>query len=301
MPIQKDWKLIISLCIIAVVWGTTYLGIRIAVHSVPPWFVTGIRQSIASLLLLGILLYQKKWETPNWEQLKTQLILSSLMIVIANGMTTIAETQITSSLASLLSATTPIIVFLGSVAIKIQKFTYQALIGVILGFCGVVFIFWDGLQDLLNPDYRNGIFALFIAILGWATGTVYTKKTNVNQTNITQNLFIQFSWAAVVQLIFAFVFSSEIAPEKWTWESISAIVYLAVFGSVIAFYAFLFALKRVSATQISILNYINTIIAIFLGWLILNEEISLNFLVAAVFIITGVFITNYKKGVFKRG
>ena len=86
--------------------------------------------------------------------------------------------------------------------------------------------------------------------------------------------------------------------ETWTFRSVFATFYLAVFVSVAAYFAFHYALKKVSPTQISLLSYVNTIIAIFLGWLILDEEISAAFLVATVMNIVGVFITNYKKGMF---
>ena len=297
---SKDYKLILALATVAIVWGTTYLGIKIAVESIPPWFVTGIRQSIASVFLLLILLYRKELKWIGWKNCKTQMILSSLMIVIANGMTTIAEKQITSSLTSFLTATSPIIVFIASVVFKLQKFSIKSLVGVLLGFLGVVIIFWDGLQDLLKPDYRWGVFALFVGILGWASGTVYTKMITVNSENILLNLLYQFGFSAVVQLIFAFVFSESYNINSWTFESFVAVVYLGIFGSVITYFAFLYALKKVSPTQISILNYINTIIAIFLGWLVLDEKITAKFIFAAVLIISGVFITNYIKGMFRR-
>ncbi|MBP7173482.1 MAG: EamA family transporter [Cloacibacterium sp.] len=299
MSSTKDYRLILALVTVAIVWGTTYLGIKIAVESIPPWFVTGIRQSIASVFLLLILLYRKELKWIGIKNLKTQIILSSLMIVIANGMTTIAEKQITSSLTSLLTATSPIIVFIASVVFKLQKFSIKSLVGVLLGFLGVIIIFRDGLQDLLKPDYRMGVLALFIGILGWASGTVYTKMITINSENILLNLFYQFSFSAVVQLIFAFLFSESYSVENWTPESFVAVVYLGIFGSVITYFAFLYALKKVSPTQISILNYVNTIIAIFLGWLILDEKITAKFIFAAVLIISGVFITNYKKGMFR--
>lgn len=222
------------------------------------------------------------------------------MLIIANGMTTVAEESVTSSLASLMSACSPIVVFLGSVAIGLQKFSFRALIGIILCFSGILFIFWDGLNDLANPDYLMGIIFLFVAILGWASGTIFTKKLNLQSKNITLNLFYQFMFAGIIQLIFAFLFSENYNFENWSAVSISAMIYLAVFGSVAAFFAFHYALTKISPVQVSILAYVNTIISIFLSWLILNETISAKFIIAAVLIILGVFITNYNPELFKR-
>ena len=86
MNTEKDFKLILAIITVAIVWGTTYLGIRVAVETIPPWFVTGIRQSIAALLLLGFLVYKKQLKWIGLKNLKTQIILSTLMIIIANGM-----------------------------------------------------------------------------------------------------------------------------------------------------------------------------------------------------------------------
>lgn len=295
MMAKANIKLILALVTIAIVWGTTYLGIRIAVHTIPAWFVTAMRQGLASAILLVILLRKNELKWIGWKSLRRQMLLSTLMIVIANGMTTVAEEHIPSGLTSLLNALSPIVVFLGSVVVGLQKPSIKGFLGVILGFLGVAFIFRNGFNDLLDPHFRSGIFYLGIAILGWATGTIYTKKYTHQSSNIFLDLFYQFVFSAVVQLILAFIFSPVIKPSQWSIESLAAVAYLGVFGSVIGYFCYNYALKKVSATEVSILSYFNTIIAIFLGWLVLNEEITIDLLVATVLIITGVFITNYKK------
>nr|WP_314498110.1 EamA family transporter [uncultured Chryseobacterium sp.] len=297
---MKNYKLTFAVLTVAVVWGTTFLSIRVAVETIPAWFVAGIRQFLAAMIMLTILLYRNEFKWIGWKNLGYQLIFSTLMLIIANGMTTVAEETVTSSLASLMSACSPIIVFLGSVAVGLQKFSFRALTGIILCFSGILFIFWDGLNDLGNPDYLMGIIFLFAAILGWASGTVFTKKLNIQSKNITLNLFYQFIFAGIVQLCFAFLFSENYNFENWSWVSISATLYLAVFGSVAAFFAFHYALTKISPVQVSILAYINTIISIFLSWLILDETISVKFIVAAILIIAGVFVINYTPELFKK-
>ncbi|EJL70061.1 DMT family transporter [Chryseobacterium populi] len=297
---MKDSRLIFAVLTVAIVWGTTFLSIRVAVETIPAWFVAGIRQFLASIIMLFILLYRKEFKWIGWRNLKYQIIFSILMLVIANGMTTVAEETITSSLASLISATSPILVFLGSVAIGLQKFSIRASIGVLMCFCGILFIFWDGLKDFANTEYTTGIIFLFIAIAGWASGTIFTKKLNIQSGNITLNLFYQFAFAGILQIIFAFLFSENYNFGNWTFKSVSAMIYLAVFGSVAAFFAFHYALTRISPVQVSILAYVNTIISIFLSWLILGEVISVKFILAAVLIILGVFIINYNPEMFKK-
>ncbi|GAB1462394.1 DMT family transporter [Pedobacter sp.] len=295
MSTQKDVKLIVALFTIAIVWGTTYLGIRIAVQTIPAWFVAGLRQVVASLVLLVILLYKNEFKWIGWKSLGRQIFLASLMIIIANGMTTVAEESIPSGLTSLLTALSPIIVFLASVAVGLQKPSLKGFLGVIIGFSGVAFIFRDGLGDLLDPNYKTGIAYLAIAISGWAAGTIYIKKYTLKSNNIFLDLFYQFAYAAIAQLAIASLVSPATDFNKWSLESMAAIVYLGVFGSVVGFFCYNYALKKVTATEVSILSYFNTIIAIFLGWLVLNETVTYDLLIATVLIILGVFITNYKK------
>jgi len=295
MPKGTDYKLLFCLFVVAIVWGTTYLGIRVAVETMPPWYITSTRQGLAALIVLIILVYKKQLAWIGWENFKLQAIASILMIVIANGFTTIAEQSLPSGLTSILSALSPLVVFMGSTLIGLQKPNLKGFIGVLLGLSGVVFIFRDGLGDILDPNYKLGVLFLSIAILAWSAGTVYTKKHTHKSNNIGLNLFYQFSIAAIIQYVLALIFSPNLDISLWSARSIFATLYLSVFGSVFAFFCYHYALKRVSAIQVSILNYINTIIAVFLGWLLLNEVITFDFVIATILIILGVFITNYKK------
>ena len=292
---KPDLKLIFSLVIVGIVWGTTYLGIRVAVESIPPWFITSIRQGIAALIVLVILLYKKQLSWIGWNNLKFQLIPSLLMIVIANGFTTIAEQTLPSGLTSIMSALSPVIIFIGGILFGIEKPRLKGFIGVLLGFLGVVFIFRNGLDDILDPNYKTGMLFLSIAILSWSAGTVYSKKHTHKSNNIALNLFYQFSISSLIQFALAFIFSSDTDVNTWSLRSVSAVLYLAVFGSVLAFFCYYYALKRVTVLQVSILNYINIVIAVFLGWLVLDEIITIDFIIATALIILGVFIINYKK------
>ncbi|WP_347050530.1 DMT family transporter [Flavobacterium olei] len=290
-----DYKLIFALTAVGIIWGTTFLGIRVAVETIPPWFVTSIRQGLAGFIMMIILLFRKELKWIGWENLRHQLVPSVLMLVIANGFTTIAEQTLPSGLASVISALSPIVIFLGSILFGLQKMSLKGFVGVIIGFCGVVLIFKDGLESFLDEDYRNGIIFMGFAIIAWAAGTIYTKFHGSKSRNIVLNLFYQFTMASCIQLVLASIFSPNPDISTWSATSIFAALYLSVFGSVIAFFSYNYALKHVTAVQVSILSYINTIIAVFLGWLLLKEKITMDFIIATVLIILGVFIINYKK------
>lgn len=295
MKQSLDYKLIFALSAVGIIWGTTFLGIRVAVETIPPWFVTSIRQGLAGLIMMIILLFRKELKWIGWENFKLQLVTSVLMLVIANGFTTIAEQTLPSGLASVISALSPILIFLGSILFGLQKMSLRGFMGVIIGFSGVVLIFKDGLGSFFDADYRNGMIFMAFAISAWAAGTIYTKLHGNKSKNIVLNLFYQFSIASCIQLVLACVFSPNPDVSSWSLTSIGAALYLSIFGSVIAFFSYNYALKHVTAVQVSILSYINTIIAVFLGWLLLNEKITVEFVIATILIILGVFIINYKK------
>ncbi|MDY0986983.1 putative inner membrane transporter YedA [Flavobacterium sp. ACN2] len=295
MKQSLDYKLIFALAAVGIIWGTTFLGIRVAVETIPPWFVTSIRQGLAGIIMMIILLFKKELKWIGWENLKHQLVPSILMIVIANGFTTVAEQTVPSGLASVISAMSPILIFLGSILFKLQKPSLRGFIGVIIGFSGVVFIFKDGLGSFLDADYRIGMMFMGFAITAWAGGTIYTKLHGNKSKNIVLNLFYQFTMASCIQIVLAFIFSPTIDVNLWSSKSILAALYLSIFGSVIAFFSYNYALKHVTPVQVSILAYINTIIAVFFGWLILDEKITIDFIIATILIILGVFIINYKK------
>ncbi len=297
---MKNYKLLFAILTVALVWGTTFMGIRVAVETIPGWFVAGIRQFLAGLIMLTILLFRKELKWIGWKNFGYQIVFSVLMLVMANGLTTVAEEELSSSLAALISACSPILVFIGSLFLGLQKFSFKSLLGVIICFSGILMIFWDGLQDLAISEYRNGIIMMFFAILGWAGGTIFTKKMNIKSENISLNLVYQFLFAGVFQILLAFLVTENYNFGNWTSKSIAAMLYLAVFGSVITFFAFHYALTKISPIQVSILSYINTIIAIFLGWLLLDEKITIQFILAAILIICGVFIINYKPEMFRR-
>ncbi|RYY10892.1 MAG: permease [Chitinophagaceae bacterium] len=295
MPVKKpDLKLIGALSGVAILWGTTYLGIRIAVETIPGWYVASIRQFIAAFILFFFLLYSKQLRWVSFKYFWRQMLLSLLMIVMANGLTTLAEETIPSGLTALVNSASPLLVFIGSALMGYQKPSLKAFIGILLGLVGIVFLFRDGVAGLLNPEYRHGIILLSMAISGWAIGTIYAKRTHTSSEGIFLDLFYQFSMAGIFQFILALIFSGDAAVSTWSGESIAATIYLAVLGSIAGYFCYNYALKKVSASDVSILTYFNTVIALFLGWLVLNEPITQDIVIASALIILGVFITNYQ-------
>lgn len=298
---MKDIKLTLSILAIAIIWGTTFLGIRVAVETIPPIYVAGIRHILSAIILLVYLGLSKNIFWIGWKNFKVQMILSFFILILTNGMTTIAEETISSSLASLISACSPILVFIGSVVLGMQPFTIRALIGVLMAFSGIIFVFSDSISELANIEYRNGIFYMILAVLGSASGTIFIRKSNYKSNhNIFLNLMYQFVFAGIIQMISGLAMGQKLEIHTWSTKSIGALLYLTIFGSIIAYLAYTYALSKVPAIKISLISYINTIIAILLGWIVLDESINSDFVIATILIIMGIFITNYKPEMFKR-
>ena len=292
---KTDFKLLFCLVAVGLIWGTTFLGIRVAIETIPPWYSTSIRNFIAAFIVFIILIFTNDLKWIGRKSFFQQAIAATLMLVFSNGFTTIAEQTLPSGLTSIICAVNPVLVFVFSIFFKIQKPTYQGFIGVLIGFSGIVFIFKDGLGDILNPDYKTGVVFLIIAITSWSLGTIYVKKSSQNSNSISLNIFYQFMIAGCIQIVLANLFYPNSNYKNWSNQSIFAMIYLAVFGSVLALFCYQYALKKVAPIQVSILTYVNTIIAVFLGWLIKNEVIKSEFIIATLLIILGVFIINYRK------
>ncbi|WP_051189593.1 DMT family transporter [Daejeonella oryzae] len=292
---NPNLKLIIAVISIAFFWGTTFLGIRIGVETIPPILVTGLRNILAGSILLGFLLISRKFEWMTWPRLRRNLIISFMMIVLANGLTTYAEVYISSGLASLISTLSPLCVLLLNLAFGHEKLSWKIILGVFLGICGMYLIYQNNIADLFNPEYRLGIMAILFAVLMWASGTIFTKKSAMQPGNMFMNLCVQMLFAGVFMLLLQLVIQPDIHSESWSLRSILAVIYLAIFGSLVGYVAYTYALSKLPSTKVSIITYINVVVALSLGWLILDEKLSVKIIMAAVLIIGGVVIANLRK------
>lgn len=218
-----------------------------------------------------------------------------LMIVLANGLTTYAEKYINSGLASLISTLTPFLVLVLNLILGHERLTVKTVLGIFFGMFGMFFIYQSRLNELLIPEYRWGISAILVAILAWAIGTIVTKRGSVNSLSMLMSVCVQMLIAGVVLTSFQFYATPNISVENWSMRSIFAMIYLAFFGSVVGYVAFSYLISQLPATKVVVLSYVNVVVALFLGWLILDEVITSRIILAAALIISGVVIVNYKR------
>ena len=295
MSQKLDIKLVFALFSIALFWGTTYLAMRIGVETIPPILVTGLRNLIAGGILFIYLKSNKQLESMTLSRIKQNIIISFILIILGNGLTTFSEKYISSGLAALVASTIPLVVVLLNLALKHERFSSKILLGITIALCGIYFIYHSSIHDFVNPQYRIGIIAILCAVFAWAVGTIYSKSTSVQSSNILVDLCFQMLFAGIFLVVLQLMIDPHIHIFSWSFRSIGAVFYLAIFGSILGYTSYIYALSKLPSTKVSVVNYVNVVVAVFLGWLILDEKVTLKMVFATVFILSGVIVANYPK------
>jgi drug/metabolite transporter (DMT)-like permease len=279
---------------VAFFWGTTFYAIRVGVSSFPPMLMAGFRHSIGGIIICTYF-FLRGHKLPPVASLRVFAINGLLMLVLGNGLVTWAEIYVSSGLAALICSLTPIwIVFLSAFSAKKEKITMQVVLGLVLCLFGQLIIFNDNLKDFANPNYTLGIIFILIANFAWAVGTLYSK----NHQSDTPPLF-----GAGLQMIAGGLILDVIGTMRGEWaelhpkpDAIWSLVYLVVFGSIIAYGAYMYVLKKLPATIVSTYAYINTVVAVVLGALWLDEKVDLAVGLAVTLTIGGVYLVNRSFG-----
>ncbi len=283
-------KAIFALALVCFFWGTTWIASKEGVRGMPAFQMAGMRQLLGGLCYVLFFLFKgAKW--PNKKEWQSILVLSFLNFLIANGLSTWGVKYISAGLGAIIGAIFPLwLVVIGLFTAK-TRMPAKAIFGLLLGFSGVCIIFYEHLQDFLNADFRFGILISLCATWGWAFGTIYTKKHAAN-FNPYFSIGLQMVISGIAMTIIANTATGTIPISSIPWQSWAAIAYLVVFGSVISFIAYLYALQNLSTGQASLYAYINPIVAVLLGWLIFSESLTAFIAVGGLVTLLGVYIVN---------
>jgi drug/metabolite transporter (DMT)-like permease len=275
----------ISICII---WGTTYLAIRVGVGDLPPFLFAGFRWILAGPILLVILLLSGK-KFPKWKDIKHLAVVGILLLGIGNGLVVFAEQWIPSGLTAILITTLPFwVVGIESLLPAGTRLNLKIVLGLILGISGTAIIFAGDLKSLFNPEYLFGALSLLVGVFAWSSGTVYSKYKKVD-TSPLMGASIQMIIAGTAQTIIGLSIG-ELPRFVLTANGIYAYLYLLVFGSFIAYGAYMYAIQKLPLSLVSTYAYVNPVIALFLGWLILDENLNLFIIAGSIIILLGVWI-----------
>lgn len=281
----------LALAAICLIWGTTYLALRIGVLHFPPFLFSLIRQLMAGILLIGALLLSRKVPMPSLGDIKYQAIAGFFMITMGNGLVGWAEVHIPSGIAAVICSIVPLVIILINLAAyREERPNIPIIIGSIVGFAGIIMIFGGDLSQFSNPDYQLGILGTFLAVMGWAGGSVWLKKRKT-QTNPFMNAGLQMFFGGLWLVPFSLAFD-DLTSVTWSAEAGYALLYLTVFGSLIAFSCYIYALRRLPVTIVTLHAYVNPIIAVILGWAILKETLNMTMWVAIMLTVSGIYIVN---------
>ena len=280
---------ILALCWVSFFWGTTWIASKEGVKYMPALQLAAIRQFLGATLYLSYFLF-KKTPWPKGKQWKTIIILSILNFVLSNGLSTWGVKYISSGLGAIIGALVPLWVVIISL-FRGEKLVKMAIVGLVVGFAGVCEIFYEHLSDFLIFDFRFGIIISIISTLTWAFATLYTKKKAAS-FNPYFSLGIQMFISSI--FLFAYLGATGSAVSLSTIPVISwvSIGYLVIFGSVLTFIAYIYALQHLPAEINSIYAYINPIIAVLLGAYIFGEPLSLAIAVGGIITLFGLYLVN---------
>jgi drug/metabolite transporter (DMT)-like permease len=283
---------------IYIIWGSTYLGILIAIKTIPPFFMAGTRFLIAGLILFVWALLKGE-QVPDKKSVWKLSVAGFLMLTLGNAFLSWTEQYLPSGLAAVLVATVPLwFVILDKREWKYYFSNKQIIVGLVVGFIGVIFLFTGkGSGDLFNSTMKIvSLIILLVATLGWTIGSLYSKYQKINGSTLMK-VAIQMMAASIAIFIGGFILGEQkdFVVTNVSWESVGALAYLIVMGSLIAYLAYVWLLSIRPASLVGTYAYVNPVVAVFLGWLIANESISLQQIIGLVIIITGLFIVNTSK------
>lgn len=289
---KKDLrKAYIALALVSFFWGTTYLAIRISVVDIPALFLVGVRQFISGLIMVAYFkMMGHQW--PDRKSLINITIQGILFLCISNGLMTWALQYVPSGLAAIIAALMPLFVVLFSVLLlRFARFTRLMILGLLIGIGGIATIFYEHLASMLDAKFALGIGLCLIATMSWSFGTVYASK-NKPTTHILFGVGLQMLIAGIIMLLVCLGLGQYVNLADSQLSSLLSLIYLIVIGSVLTYSAYLFAVSKLPPTLVSIYAYINPLVAILLGWLILHEKMSLNVLIGSIITVGGVYLVN---------
>ncbi len=285
-------KAYFALVATSIIWGTTWVASKIAVQKVPGLQVSYIRQFIAGTLFL-IFYFIKGEKLPTLQQFRWLVTLSIFMFVLANGLSTWSVKYMSSGLAALIGALYPLFVaIIEMVFLSKRNNSPLTFVGLIIGIGGVAVVFYESAFHQQPDGYTFGILLGVIAMLSWSIGTILIAR-NKYQMNPYYAVAWQMFIGSFLIFLLASITHNRIPVSDIPFETWASIAYLIIMGSLIAFVAFIYTVKYLKPTLASLYAYINPIVAMITGAILLQEALTLNLFIGALITLTGVYLVNY--------
>ena len=288
----RAWGAWIAVCLI---WGTTYLGIKVALETMPPFVMGGLRYVIAGFLL-AIVLRARGHRLPGRSTWVALSVVGFFMLALGNGGVVWAEQTVPSGLTAVLIGTSPFwMVGVDALLRDRQRTHARQWIGLAVGFVGIVILVWPDITagGEGGRNFGWGVVSVQIACAGWAVGSAYTKR-HVLPSDILGSAALQMIFGGAFMLLVGTVLG-EWAHLSFTPRTAAAFVYLTIAGALVAFACFSYALKHLDVAVVSLYTYVNPVIAVALGTLLLGEPFGMRMVVAAGVILVGMVVVG-KRG-----
>lgn len=295
MPTARPPRVLIVLAFAAVyiIWGSTYLGIRLAIETLPGFLMAGTRFMTAGTILFAWAAFNGETLRPALAQWPKAFIIGGLLLLCGNGGVTWAEKYIASSLAALLVATEPLWVVILNWGITHRRPNGKVLLGVMIGLVGVTLLVSDGLSQGPHGSRMSLIGAGVVVVAGfaWAAGSVYSSRRPIKaMTPMASGMQMLAGGSLLLLLALVAGDFKRLNLDNASWVSIGAFAYLMLFGSLVGFTAYSWLLNKVSTASAATYAYVNPVVAVLLGWLIANEPLTSKMLLAAAIIVGSVVL-----------
>ena len=298
MPESKSnnrLHVVVAFGLVYVLWGSTYIGIRIAVEHLPPLMMGGLRFIASGALMLAFRAIRGNSIAVSAKQLVKLTVIGILLLTTGNVVLGWAETKIPTSLAALLIAITPLwFLLLEKFSSHGDHISARGIVGIALGVVGVGVLLWPGFHTLnFGSGSLLGAPLVLLSSFSWASGSVLTKRWHIDLDPYTSS-----GWQMLMAGLINGAISLSVGDlhrTVWARSSLLAVVYLVIAGSLIGFTAYVWLLRNVPTPKVATYAYVNPIIAVFLGWLILDEKLTPYMIAGAVVIIVSVVLVTGAK------
>lgn len=278
--------------LICLLWGSTWLVIKISLTALTPVFSAGIRFLIASIFIYFFMRIMKVKLQTDKKSVLLYLFMAYFSFVIPFGLVYWAEQFIESGLTSVLFAVMPfMVIIISRFALPGEKIGPFKFLGVVLGFTGIVIIFSKGISFNLSNDFW-GMLAVFISATIQGGVSVVLKKHGGNLNALSMN-FVPVLLAGITMVLFALAFENT-SYLQLNWTAAWTVIYLAFFGTLMTFTTFYWLLKRVDVVILSLSTFITPIVAVFLGFIVLNERLTEQHLIGSSFVLIGILFANFR-------
>jgi drug/metabolite transporter (DMT)-like permease len=290
---QNRSRIIVAFALLYVLWGSTYLAMRVIVRDMPPYVAGAVRYLAAGPIMLAACALMGRKISLTRLDLRRLLVISILLLSIGNIGVLWGEVYVSSGLASLIVALVPIwVVMIEAWVFRAGRMTAKGLIGLAIGIAGLLVLLWPRITSGTHLGHLElvGSGILAGASFFWALGSVFSHRFN-----LTVDVFASAAWqmtlAGGVNAIVALV-TGQFQRTHWSTPALNGIAYLVVFGSWIGYSAYIYLLEHVPTPKVATYAYVNPIVAVFLGWIILREHVDVFMLLGTAIIIASVALVN---------